>query len=179
MMPKEPRVNSVAGNFDSLNVAGSPVVTESTVAVLSRTVTLTNAQIKALPTTWPELVPALGAGKAISFISAIAWLDAMAGAYTNVDASATLQVCIASVGSTVPDSVPDLLGDDSDVYAMDFVPTLFVSGGLVTSNSYYSRSTVDNVPVQLVGSNASNGDFTGGNPANTLKVTVLYSVIDL
>jgi hypothetical protein len=167
--------NTGGGGLD----LGDGILDGSAVALRKATVTLTNAQIKALPGTPIELVPAQGAGKAVDFVRAVAWLDVTAGGYTNVDPEATLKVGIAGIGSSVPDSVPDLLGANSDVYALEFAPTVYVTDGVVSSNSYYSRSTVDNVPIQLFGTNGSLGNLTGGNAANTLKVSVIYMVVDL
>src|SRR5689334_20436757 len=48
---------------------------------------LYDADIKALPTTYPELVPAPGVGKGIVFLGAAMAFDFSGGSYTNTDGS--------------------------------------------------------------------------------------------
>lgn len=55
----------------------------------SEPVVLTDAQVKALPTTGIQIVPAPGAGKALSFVAGLAVAHKVAG-YTNVDQYANI-----------------------------------------------------------------------------------------
>ena len=52
--------------------------------------TLTDAQIKALPTAGVDMIVAPGAGVVLQVVSAVLIIDATAGAYTNVDPAGVL-----------------------------------------------------------------------------------------
>ena len=67
-------------------------VTEDTVAVKKASVTLTDAQIKALPTTPINILPAPGAGMLHMLHGALFVADFSAGAYTNIASSPFLAV---------------------------------------------------------------------------------------
>lgn len=153
--------------------------------VLSATVTLTDAQIKALPTTAIEVVAAPGAGKMNYLLSSI-WSHDWTADYTNIAAGASMYVSSGNadvsvmLDNTLGINVTDLLANGADAIAfagakdrqadVDGVPYAVVA---TTATNYANQA------LTLVAANGVSGDFTGGNAANTLKVTVLYSVIDL
>lgn len=152
--------------------------------VYSASVTLTDAQIKALPTTPVELVAAPGAGKILLILSAFMLLDTSAGAYTNVNAAATGGVDIGGAYGNfmqVLDPaglVPALEG--TDVLAFKLDTAVYISGDQVYNNvAAYTVGDYVNTPIIIDLENSSDGNFTGGNAANTLKVTALYTIIDV
>jgi hypothetical protein len=161
------------------------------VAVRSKTITLTNAQIKALPTTSIEVVPAPGAGKMLMFHSAHLLCDATAGVYTNIDGAGGYM----SIRYTGQGDISTLLVKDSGVGA-----TAFSLGGLVeqagnvrwaTLTPYHAGADAsygliangdavqENTGFSVRFRNYSNGDLTGGHADNYMRVTVNYSVIDV
>jgi len=152
-------------------------------SVVSRAaVTLTNAQIKALPSTQVELVPAPGVNFAIAVMSMGCRLNTVAGAYTNVDANGQL---IGAYGNWDNDATASL--KTSGILDHAGWEAFWVVGGISLPNvaAYTSvllaesgaLSDVENAPIKLAASNA--GDYTAGNAANTLKVTVFYATFDV
>lgn len=155
--------------------------------MLVATVTLTNDQIKALPTTPFEIIAAPGANKIIFPLAA--WLRVnWVADYGNIDVNTDLQF---QVGGNLLLSI--LEGANSSI------TSLLAGGGPDGSNAFttsqiFSRSTgaaaytigagmagfydsdVANKPLQVLAANT--GDFTGGNAGNTLKISVYYVVVD-
>ena len=155
----------------------------TTVTVYQLKTTLTDAQIKALPTTYVELVPAPGAGKLLVFHRALIVSKTIGGAYTNVDAQNALVVVYGDweveAGTLVPMS-------QVAANKLGFM-TIGTTDDLRASWTTYQQDKLAdfymddlaNMPFKLVAGNGSAGDFTGGNAANTLEVTVFYSIVDL
>jgi len=135
---------------------------------LVASVELTDAQIKALPTTPIQLVAAQGAGKAIYILNANAVQKIVSnGFYTNITATEFLLTTQSNDNSVFI----------VDANALQEVTGTWFCQGVVNSFSY--SNLMDNQPVRILMDNSGGGNFTGGNAANTLKVTVYYVVVDL
>ena len=154
---------------------------------------LSNAQILALPTTPITVVSAPGAGKRIVLVEADLVGSFSAGAYADVDPDLAvialnlspqefrLSSAIANDSSTTPPIayLDDFLGTASIMHAV-IAPFSYAVlegdwGNLSRPEAMTTAST--NVALQILAENNGAGDFTGGNAANTLTVTVLYAVI--
>lgn len=132
-------------------------------------VTLTNSQILNLFTTPIEIVPAPGVGKIIHIISGNYIVNTVAGNYTPA----------GGPGSTdAPLYInTNYMASPSGQAGLDEAPNIYYMN--LTINQIVSNipaSTFKNFP--LVIKNAV-GNYTGGNSANTLKVTVYYVIVDL
>lgn len=148
--------------------------------VLSATVELTDAQIKALPSERVEIVPAPATGKALLYITSFFQINTSAGAYTNVDADGRIYI---DYGGELA-SLPAILPSGANLRTWVLPPASQFGQNpsvLSTFNSVnIARSTgIDETPLYIKIDNNGAGDFTGGNAANTLKVTVYYVVVDL
>lgn len=163
--------------------------TSTTNIVRATVVTLTNAQIKALPTTAITLVAAPGVGYRIRLLAVSLKTNFTAGGYSNrnatyidlhsanyeiygpVDDSATtppltgMTTILSTAGEVVYDiHVPNVAGTPSAGAA-----------GYVLNSIFPAKVDVDNVALTLAADNNGSGDFTGGNAANTLKVTIYWA----
>ena len=161
-------------------------------AVSVATVTLTNAQVLALPTTAVQLVAAPGAGKLLVPIHATLHLTWVAD-YTNIDAAASVSVrygtrigLIAAVGSlneassAVTSGVTGLLAEGNAVSA--HLPNLGYKstvGSNVEGFSGQDDALAVNMALVLAVANGAAGAFTGGDAGNSLKVTLLYYTVTL
>lgn len=154
-------------------------------------VTLTNAQIKALPTTPVTILAAPGAGFVIQPLLASLHAQTSAGAYTNLDPAGFLYFNRGSglvlVLSVVPNDaliangsatrLSDLLGSTTNRSAV-LVPWQDTEGvdewGPIPP--IIDTASIANQPLQAQIDNAAAGVLTGGHAANTLKVTIYYVV---
>jgi hypothetical protein len=182
--------------------------------VKTATVTLTDAQIKALPSGDFNIIPPVTSSQLL--VPSLAIISGnIAGVYTNVqnDASARASGLVWFRNGGSPLCPIDLAGPTGLLHTGTFywqcgpmpnyqqraqgvitgspdallTPALEV-GVVSGSNVELSNGQVA-VPqgvfalagdaLDLHVGNGALGDFTGGNAANTLKVTVLYSVLDV
>lgn len=161
-------------------------------------ITVTNAQMLALPTTPKLIVAAPGAGFYYDILSASIATDFTAGAYTNIDTGATigdlptlqlqtgtgayltsilyndLNMVDPSTGSTIG-ALNALLGANASVVRFGpfaFSDTYPNGWGLLS----YKDALVDheNQAINLGAYNLALGNYTGGNAANSAVVNVTY-----
>lgn len=184
--PAWAQVNVANGVTGILPVANGGTGSASGAAILKAEVTLTDAQVKALPTTAFTLVAAPGLG--FTIVPLMVYLNSkfVAGAYTNINANSSMQVDLP-VGSTWS----NYLANDSGASLTYLSTFLGASSGRVVFREYQDVSTTspgwgplvyppgstfENGALQLKVDNGGSGDFTGGNAANGLKVVTYYTV---
>jgi hypothetical protein len=133
--------------------------------VYSSSVTLNDAQIKALPTTPFEVVPALGAGIMIYPMHCLFALNSVAD-YTNIDTEADMGIVAAVSGVGMMDrlietsplnQVSGLLANGGN--SLGF--TAGNTGSFVLFTEYINRAQM----LTLI--NGALGNLTGGNVANS------------
>ena len=142
--------------------------------IYQATVVLTDAQMKALPTTVRELIPAPGNGKVICPVFALLVCDTTGGAYTNIDANAKFGffLDLSEVTNFSSTNSKNLLNSgDSE--------TLMIDSVLISTGVQYASFDIINLPLNLLITNGAAGVLTGGNAANTLTVVVNYLIIDV
>ena len=176
-----------------ISVGGGGGAVEQT--VLSRTVTLTDAEIKSLPGGGHIIVAAPGENKVIAYITGFLVCDTVANTYSydyddSPAANVRFTVGSAAVSALIEDqhNLLSSLLQAGDIYSVWMPPGGWAYGpaadiSALVVDSPQSLASVVNEPLRLRARNgsgvASTTHFTGGDAANTLKVTVLYSVIDL
>jgi len=159
--------------------------------ILKATKTLTDAQVKALPTTAIQILAAQGANKRTIPVQIIAHVDATAGAYTNINAAAYLVVKIDTTefssyvgndatlthGSTI-NQFTLLFGSATKRFAI-LTPWQWAiqenDWGLVSPA--HDFTTEANKPLNISIINGGSGNLTGGNAANSMVVTTIYWVL--
>lgn len=154
--------------------------------LLAATVTLTNAQVLALPTTPVTLVAAQGAGRLIVGADSLSFpaifsINGPGTAYTNVDAAATWDLVNDgfnnSGGWANHYKAHDLL-----VYGVPGVGPVVDVANPTAESSGISETVNENAAnqrVYLAATNGVLGNFTGGDASNTLTVTFLYVVVSV
>lgn len=158
----------------------------SEVTVLKRTTVLTDAQIKTLKSDWLEIVPDQGTNKIIDFIRVVLTSNIVTP-YTGVDAGAYLYFVSGSghtdLATYVNNNATIYNGMVEDLFATS--NAIFVSPGVDADHTVSGTSQptgafgVDDLDGALFLTLSNGADLGGGNAANTLTVTVLYTVIDL
>ncbi|HEX7936770.1 MAG TPA: hypothetical protein VF573_27365 [Paraburkholderia sp.] len=142
---------------------------------------ITDAQFKALPSTYIEIVPTPGPGKTLVPQWAYIQINAGAGAYTNVDAGNDKGISIA-YGEWVGDAFDYMSKFWTGASARHmFVPMHFIPDAAVLLAAYGDQSQVflpEDLPLKLVAWNPIGGDYTGGNAANNVCVGVAYAILD-
>jgi hypothetical protein len=147
---------------------------------------LTNAQIKASPTTPIQIIPAPGPGKSIWPLYAVMRLAWVAD-YTNIHAQCRLRFLSTAIELLLPvreddtnTSVSGLLAAGASSSA--FTPASFgviQASGLPYAQSWNFDTDTVNAALNFSATNDVSGNFTGGNAGNELIITVVYTIIDV
>lgn len=166
-------------------------ITGGSVDILQGHSTLTDAEIKVLPTSAVNLLAAPGAGRFILPFYAVARLVWVAD-YGNIHANALLNFRIGSsdvllnFAQNVQSNVSGLLAGGGPDGTIGWTPARFLGavaaapGNLASSGiAQFYDSDLVNQPLTLSANNQGAGDFSDGDAGNSLRVTVLYCIIDI
>ena len=158
----------------------------STTRIYSKSVQFTDEQIKKLPTTPVEIVPAAGVGKLLVPISTTYIFNAIAGYSGITDASWVL--IRGNIYASTLTLVESLLSapDGAGTYAKSGGGSYFEPGsgtfdGVVTTGGGFHTPSLpyDNLPLTLKDDWGGLSDYGDGNAANILTVKVSYIIVDL
>jgi hypothetical protein len=145
--------------------------------VYSASVELTDAQIKALPTTAIEMV-AGQSGQILVPLCAYIKTHIETG-YTNIHEGNTQMSVVYGDDDQEPlSSVYGVMNNAMLADTGEHSVFLDLREDDIGEAAAFT-DTIDNVALNLYFYNFSDGDFIGGNAANTLKATVLYTIIDV
>lgn len=164
--------------------AANPIVSAAS-GLLSATVTLDDDDIKALPTTPIELVPAPGAGLMLLPQHVTILVNSLGGGYTNIDTDEAVLVvqdgggedrtnAIQNVSALGFDQVSNILDSAAQKGAVLTGGTTEIAGDDQTATAF---DFSDDEPLVLVLNNNAAGNLTGGNAANSMTVSVIYTVV--
>lgn len=175
------------GELLSVDSQGEIVASPSTVTIYQSTVTLTDSQIKSLPSTPIEIVPAPGEGVVLVFIRGMLVMD-ISTTYTNVQPNSVIFIGTDGVKASNLAQIGD--GNLFDVgvgrWAGFFTPNAQntslapgeISDYVGTSNAIWENKSFLVRAYNAYPGNLS-GNFTGGNASNFLKITIWYGLFNV
>lgn len=175
---------AVVVNGGALGTPSSGNLTNATTKSLTcqATVTLTDAQIKALPVTVAnfEVVPAPGANLLILPQQGLITVDAAAGAYTNINANGYVVLQYANTRDASNFSyASDVFGVAAIQASWIGAPPAFWDDGFGgTFSSQTALTNAVNKALMLKADNFSDGAYLDGNAANSARVSVAYFVLN-
>lgn len=160
----------------------------SQVAIHSQSVTLTDAEIKALPSVPIVVVPATQvlnySGLPTELPLPLAFIVSLSNTvgYGNVDGAASYVLAMGSDWSLdAMQSDANLMAPPQDSVRIIGIANSYHStlvSGMIVPFRVLAGGIQDNA-LAIVLNNGIAGDLTGGNPANSMTVTVLYTIIDV
>jgi hypothetical protein len=164
--------------------------TPSVVTVYQLKTVLTDAQIKALPTTPIDVVPAPGAGKVV--LPTFFYIIRKGLAYDNIDPDGYMYLdtdmgyygtLIANRSDESLVGLDHLLNYDAGLPGSGMFGTLHNGKFSARYNTLIPTETFvlecfENKAIRLSISSGI-GDLTGGDSANSMEVTVFYSIVDV
>jgi hypothetical protein len=140
-------------------------------------VTLDDEQIKALPTTPPEIVESPGPGFAIMPL-ALVLVKTYAALYTNVSSTGSYMV-LSDEGDN--SEMGGYFVDNKLPIGINGAPITYHTGlpGDVPSGTIVPEALTEDSAIYLYVDNSGDGDFTGGDPSNTMKVVLYHMIVPL
>lgn len=174
--------------FNSLSGSGGGLQTQRT--------TLTDAQIRTLPTATVQVVPPVATGTMIIPIVYVLIAKFVSGAYTNIDPAGFANMQSTEAGHTLMSgyigndaSTSPVLSRLTDVFgaANNWVQTLNVYNDIFTPAAsqwgllpvQWASGNLDGAGIEMFWQNNGAGNLTGGNSANSLIVETRYLVVSL
>jgi len=145
--------------------------------VYSLAFTLTDAQIKTLPTAYVEVVPSPGANKFLVFRNATLYFSTPGGAYTNIDPGELQGIGIAYGDWAIDASTLGKFGGSGQGFILR--PYVAVNNFLYDDYLYptYNGQVAGSTALKLYAWNDV-GNYTGGHSSNQLRGVVEYSIFD-
>ncbi len=158
--------------------------------VITATLTLTDAQIKALPLAGVVIADALGLQTRHKFLSASLHVNAANGAYTNIDPEGYLVIATPGEVTKLSAYLPN---DPSSSPALEMLTDAFNGADVIVDIPQYSdpvdatysaswgtvaptqQTPVANASMVLIVNNNAAGAFTGGHTTNSARLTVYYA----
>lgn len=158
--------------------------------VISVTLTLTNDQIKALPTAGLVISEALGLQTRHKYLAASLHVSAANGAYTNIDADAYLVIATPGEVTKLSAYLPN---DSSASPGLEMLTEAFGATDVMVDLPPYSapvdavyaaawgtvaptqQTPVANASMVLIFNNNGAGALTGGHSTNSARLTVYYA----
>lgn len=164
------------------------------IQLYQQTTVLTNAQIKALPSTPFTVVPAAGAGLLLIPDRTLIFFKSGASAYTNLAADCYLTMAYGTTGNEIGSYIGNSSNIDSMPHLQNFTGS---TGGLVQFLSFPFQSDAGapeewglvsdemgsdanaNCDLQLLLNNGGAGNLTGGASGNSWVVNVTFRIVSV
>lgn len=143
-----------------------------TTLIFSKKTVITDAQIKSLGASPIEIIPSPGLGKQIFVQGAVYNLNTMAGAYAG---TGNFELVISTEDQAIEFTNYVRLDKNASTFTAHVSPLVQTIDGF-GNQQFVSSGSIQNLGVVLAGYYPE--ALTGGNAANTLEVTVFYSIID-
>lgn len=162
-------------------IAGDEADMSSVLSIYQKSVTLTDAQIKALPTTVVEVVAAPGAGRAIVPLAVMLLPSSPWVLYANISDGSTLSVAPwVTLSTSFSDSIEDVgnILASGGPYVVPLLADWRATHPLLAAYGPVPLSVEEN-GATTIGMVNADGNLTGGNAANSMNVVVVYTVVDL
>lgn len=170
---------AVVGDTDTQTLTNKTIQCHAITATLQAcgaTITITDAQLKALPSTPISIVSAPGANKRLVVIKGLWRANTSAGAYTNINV--TLSKLRLVYGNNVTVASEEVAADNGTDLAT-LLGTAAVQEVLLHNwtETVQAVADTDNQAIQVSIDNNGSGNYTGGNSANTLAIAFGYYII--
>lgn len=162
--------------------------TTKDITVKTKTVTLTDEQVKSLPSTPVVLLEQITGSGSIMILGGTIEIDSTAGAYSNFDGSGVTALQLRGMVQLPYSTLRSFLQSGNGEFILFPSQKYYKSTDIeVTSGNAEAGQPMQGYVVNMVdvyidnfdsSYNTNLGNFTGGHPDNYIKITLVYSVIE-